>query len=58
MRNFGCDEGVNSIGEMDCGGVVRFGRCRNGIGVVVDGLIKCEKKGYYRIGVFVESGFL
>ena len=57
MRNFGCDEGVNSIWETDCGGVVRLGRCRNGTGAVVDGPTKCEKKGHYRIGVLVESGF-
>ena len=57
MRNFGCDEGVNSIWERDCGGVVRLGRCRNGTGAVVDGPTKCEKQGHYRIGVLVESGF-
>ena len=57
MRNFGCDEGVNGIWETDCGGVVRLGRCRKGTGAVVDGPTKCEKKGHYRIGVLVESGF-
>ena len=29
MGNFSCDEGVDSIWEMDCEGVVRLGRCRN-----------------------------
>ena len=30
MRNFGCNDGVNSIWETECRGVVGLGRCRNG----------------------------
>ena len=57
MGNFSCDEGVNGIGETDCGGVVRLGRCGKETGAVVDGPTEGEKIGHYRIVVLVKSGF-